>query len=125
MRCARLAAGEDDLDPAMAGRAPHRTAYRGLEVLEVYLLARRRLLFERFTEEWKAQEKRGVWRGLERAADEQLEAARRRREAAERAERARRELEAAETARLEAAERAQAAAARLAEAERQRRPGGA
>ena len=51
-----------------AGRAPHRTAYRGLEVLEVYLLARRRLLFDRFAELCRTRE-RGVWSKLDRAAD--------------------------------------------------------
>ena len=62
----------------LAGRAPHRTAYRGLEVLEVYLLARQ-LLFERFVEAWKQQQRNEVWKALGRAADEQLELARRRR----------------------------------------------
>ncbi len=38
------AGAAEDLDPELAARAPHRTAYRGLEVLEVYLLARRALL---------------------------------------------------------------------------------
>ncbi len=31
----RQAGDSEDLDPALAARAPHRTAYRGLEVLEV------------------------------------------------------------------------------------------
>lgn len=119
----RASAGDaSDLDPVLAGRAPHRTAYRGLEVLEVYLLARRRLLFERFTHAWRSQEQQGVWKKLDRAADEQLELAKERREAAERAERARRELEAAERARAEAALRAERAATRLAEAEGRGRP---
>jgi len=111
----------DDVEPGLAGRAPHRTAYRGLEVLEVYLLARRRLLFERFAEAWARHEKRQVWDALESAADQQLDLARRRREAAERAERARQELERAEQERRRAAERAAAADASLAEAERRRR----
>ena len=47
----RRRAGEAyDLDPALAARAPHRTSYRGLETLMVYLQARRRLLFDRFRE---------------------------------------------------------------------------
>ena len=33
-----------DLDPRLAAQAPHRTAYRGLDVLAVYLEARRELL---------------------------------------------------------------------------------
>lgn len=116
----RDAAGEAaDLAPELAARAPHRTAYRGLEVLEVYLLARRRLLFESFVESWRAQQREGVWKKLERAADEQLGRARERRAAAERAERARRELEEAERLGREAAERAEHAAERLREAERQ------
>lgn len=117
----RLAGNAEDLDPALAGRAPHRTAYRGIDVLEVYLLARRRFLFERFTQVWQSLERRGVWSALERSADRVLEEAARRREAAERAERARRELEAAEAAQREAAERAGLAAAELAEAQRRSR----
>jgi hypothetical protein len=109
-----------DLEPALAGRAPHRTAYRGLEVYDVYLLARRALLHERFRELSKSHDKRGVWKALGRAADEELEAARKRREAAERAERLRADLEQAERERLEAEERRRRAAAELAEAERQR-----
>jgi hypothetical protein len=115
----RSAADADDLDPEFAGRAPHRTAYRGLEVLEVYLLARRRLLFERFTKLWRRLEKKGVWRRVETAADRRLELAAERREAAERAQAARQELEEAERIKREAAERAQRAAAELAEAESQ------
>ncbi|MBK5118032.1 MAG: CHAD domain-containing protein [Thermoleophilia bacterium] len=116
-----LAADAGDLDPALAGRAPHIPAYRGIAVLEVDLIARRRFLFERFTEAWQSSERRGVWSALERSADRVLEEAARRREAAERAERARRELDAAETTRREAAERAELAAAELAEAERRSR----
>jgi hypothetical protein len=111
------AADAADLDPEIAGRAPHRTAYRGLEVLEVYLLARRRLLFERFTQLWAKQERKGVWRRVDEAADRQLELAAERRAAAERAERARRELAEAERSEREAAERALRAAEALAEAE--------
>jgi hypothetical protein len=69
----RLAGDADDLDPALAARAPHRTAYRGLETLEVYLLARRRLLFDRFCEMWDGAEQRGVWDALERSADRALD----------------------------------------------------
>lgn len=115
----RQSAGDAvDLDPELAGRAPHRTAYRGLEVLEVYLLARRVLLFERFAASWRNQDGKGVWAALERAARRELEAAAERRKASERAERAQEQLEAAEAARLQAARRAESAAAELAEAER-------
>ena len=111
------AGAASDLDPRLAARAPHRTAYRGLDVLEVYLRARRSLLFDRFTELWRKSEDDGVWRALTRAAEEQLERAAEARAAAERAERARAALEAAERKRLEAAERAELAAAELAAAE--------
>ena len=68
--------------PELAARAPHRTAYRGLDVLEVYLRARRALLFDRFADLWRESEERGVWRPLIRAADSEIaraEAAPRRR----------------------------------------------
>jgi hypothetical protein len=115
----RRSAGEAaDLDPELAGRAPHRTSYRGLEVLEVYLLARRELLFDRFTGFWRESDRKGVWRALKREVDKELEAARERRAAAERAERARLELEDAERARKEAEQQAVRASAALSEAER-------
>ena len=113
------AAGAEDLDPKLAARAPHRTVYRGLDVLEVYLLARRELLFERFTVLWSESVERGVWTGLERAADRELERAEEKRRVEERAQRAREALEAAERLRRKAEERAAAAAAELADAERQ------
>ena len=117
----RSAGAARDLDATLAGRAPHRTAYRGLETYEVYLVARRGLLHERFRELVDTQQERGVWRALAKAADRELEAARRRHEAAARAEKLRAELEAADAARREAEERSRAAAEALAEAERQRR----
>jgi hypothetical protein len=117
----RESAGKaDDLEPALAGRAPHRTAYRGLEVYDVYLLARRSLLHERFRELSRKHDKRGIWKALDRAADDQLAAAERRREAEERAERLRSDLERAERERREAEERRRAAAEALAAAERER-----
>jgi hypothetical protein len=116
----RSAGDAADLDPALAGRAPHRTAYRGLEVLEVYLLARRELLFDRFVGYWRETERKGVWRALERAVERELEAARERRAAAERAERARIELEEAERAREAAQQQALRASTALAEARRAR-----
>lgn len=61
------AADADDVAPALAARAPHRTAYRGLEILVVYLKARRRLLFDRFSELWAEQERAGTWAALDRA----------------------------------------------------------
>jgi hypothetical protein len=109
-----------DLEPALAGQAPHRTAYRGLEVYEVYLLARRALLHERFRELSRTHDKQDVWKALDRAAGTELEASRKRREAAERAERLRADLEAAERERQEAEQRRLRAAEALAEAERDR-----
>jgi hypothetical protein len=115
----RRRAGEaDDLDPALAARAPHRTSYRGLETLIVYLQARRRLLFDRFREFWTDQERAGSWDRLERSAQRRLEEARERRRAAKRAERARRELDEAERAERQAALRAAAAAEELRRARR-------
>ena len=107
-----------DLDPALAARAPHRTSYRGLEMLIVYLQARRELLFERFRLLWAEQERTGAWDRLDRAAERQLRQARERRRAAKRAERARRALEEAERREREAAEAADAAAAELKDARR-------
>ncbi len=67
----RERAGESvDLDPGLAARAPHRTAYRGLEVLAVYVEARRRILFERFLALWDEQEEAGIWDRLEGTAEE-------------------------------------------------------
>ena len=110
----RERAGEAvDLDPGLAARAPHRTAYRGLEVLAVYVEARRRLLFERFRAFWDEQERAGTWERLERAANRTLEEARARREARERAARAAEELAEAEHVEREAAARARQAAEEL------------
>lgn len=61
--------GSDDLDPTLASLAYHRTAYRGLETLSAYLLARRCLLFERFREFWAEQERAGTWEGLRRIVE--------------------------------------------------------
>jgi hypothetical protein len=72
----RARAGDaEDLDPALAGRARHRTAYRGLDVLTVHVAARRELLFDRFVELWRQQESAGTWTQLE-AAIELAEASR-------------------------------------------------
>ena len=107
-----------DLDPRLAGRARHRTAYRGLEVLAVYVQARRRLLFDRFRELWAEQERAGTWKGLERAVGRHLRVVKKRLNAARRAERARLELEVAERSEREAASRAAGAAAELEAARR-------
>jgi hypothetical protein len=86
-----------DLDPRLAACAPHRTAYHGLEVLAVYVQARRGLLFDRFREFWAEQERDGTWIRLERAVGRHLRGVKERRRAAKRAKLARGELEAAET----------------------------
>ncbi|HEU4980031.1 MAG TPA: CHAD domain-containing protein [Solirubrobacterales bacterium] len=87
-----------DLDPRLAARAPNRTAYRGLDVLAVYLEARRRVLDDRFKAFWKRQEKTGTWARLERAVDGYLDRAREARRAERAAERARADAEAAQRA---------------------------
>ena len=119
----RRAGDAKDLEPALAARAPSRTSYRGLEVLIVHLKARRRLLFDRFTEYWAEQERRETWPALDRAAARLQREAKERRRAAERAAEAERELEEAERAEREAADRARKAAAELAAAERAARAG--
>jgi hypothetical protein len=100
-----------DLDPRLAARAPHRTAYRGLDVLGVYLDARRELLEERFADFWRRQEQTGTWVRLQRAVDGHLSRAREARRTAKEAERARQRAEAAERAAKQA--EAQAEQARL------------
>jgi hypothetical protein len=113
----RARAGDaPDLDPELIGRAPHRTAYRGLESLAVYMEARRALLFDRFRDLWRVQQEKGTWDRLERAAERQLDRARERRRAERRAERAREELQVAEREEHDALERARRAAAELADA---------
>lgn len=107
-----------ELDLALVAKAPHRTSYRGLEVLAVHVEARRGLLFQRFVELWGELERNGTWERLERAIDRQVRELRERQAAIERAERAAREFAAAERAEREAAERARRAAEELAEARR-------
>ena len=112
----RVKAGDTpDLDPRLAAQAPHRTTYRGLDVLAVYLQARRQVLFDRFLAFWARQEETGTWVRLERAVDAYLRRAREARRAASDAEKARAELAEVECAREQAATRAEQA-----EQERQR-----
>ena len=105
------AGGAPDLDPRLAARAPHRTAYRGLDVLAVYLEARRELLEDRFKSFWRRQEQTGTWVRLQRLVDAYLRRAREARRTAKAAERARQRAEAAERAARQA--EAQAEQARL------------
>ena len=100
-----------DLDPRLAAQAPHRTAYRGLDVLAVYLAARRELLFDRFAAFWARQEETGTWMRLENAVEAYIEKAREARRAAKAAAKAEAEAEKAAQASLDAAERAEAAQA--------------
>jgi CHAD domain-containing protein len=66
----RARAGDaEDLDPALVAKAPHRTAYRGLELLAVHVEARRALLFDRFVGLWEELERTGTWERLERAIE--------------------------------------------------------
>lgn len=107
-------AGEqDDIDPSLLRTAPNRTAYRGLEMLIVYLEARRQHLFGRFSEFWTRQEKSGTWDRLDGAAEAEIELAKERRLAEQEAESAREELERAERAGREARERSERAQAEL------------
>jgi hypothetical protein len=69
-----MAGGAEDLDPGLVGEAPHRTAYRGLELLGVHLKARRALLFERFRDFWMAEASMKAWAELERAVEDRLQA---------------------------------------------------
>jgi CHAD domain len=118
----RMWAGDaHDLGPELASHAPNRTSYRGLEILTVYLWARRRLLFDRFAALWAELEGAGVWDRLERSMERRLELARERRRAAKRAEQARERLAEAERQEREAATRAASAEADLQTARRQAR----
>ena len=112
----RRAGGAPDLDAGLSARAPHRTSYRGLEMLAVHVEARRRLLFDRFCDYWAEQDRAGTWERLETAVERKLQEAKERRAAAERAEQAARDLQEAERAEREAADRARKAAADLYEA---------
>lgn len=84
-KAVRARAGDaEDLDPVLVAKAPHRTAYRGLELLAVHVEARRALLFDRFVGLWGELERTGTWERLERAIERKRREARERRAAAER-----------------------------------------
>jgi hypothetical protein len=95
-----------DLDPRLAAQAPNRTAYRGLDVLSVYLRARRELLFDRFVAFWERQEETGTWLRLEREVEAYLKWTREARRAAKQVERSAPRAEQARRASADAAERA-------------------
>jgi hypothetical protein len=67
---ARAREGAEDLDPRLARRTAHGTAWRGLATLAVYLQARRDLLFGRFIALWIELERDGFRARLEYAARE-------------------------------------------------------
>ena len=113
-RIRQRAGSASDLDPRLATAAPHRTAFRGLEVLGVYLVARRKLLVDRFVEFWRAREQDETWDRLDEAAAAKLDAAREQRREAKRAQQALVALERAQEAEAAAAARVQRAADRLA-----------
>ena len=65
-----LSADADDLAPELGGQVRHRDAYGGLEVLAIWLEARRTLLFERFLDKWKSLQRNAFRERLERALEE-------------------------------------------------------
>jgi hypothetical protein len=67
-----LAADADDLAPALGAKVRHADAYGGLEVLAVWLDARRTLLFERFLDRWKTLQRQAFRERLERALDDRV-----------------------------------------------------
>jgi hypothetical protein len=116
-RAVRKKAGDvSDLAPSLVSQTRHRTSYRGLEVLAVFVQARRELLFERFVAFWEEQERAGTWDRLGRAVTRRFRDVREQRRRAERLENARQELEEAEREQQSAAERARRAAGDLAAA---------
>jgi CHAD domain-containing protein len=112
----RRAGDAKTLDPALVTQARHRSSYRGLEVLAVYVEARRQLFFDRFVALWREQEREGTWDRLERVVTRRLHEARERRRRTERLEKAQRQLEDAKRDERDASERAREAAADLAAA---------
>ena len=72
-RAIRERAGDAaNLEPDLLAGARHRTAYRGLEVLAVYVQARRQLHFDRFLAFWAEQERAATWEQLDRTVERQL-----------------------------------------------------
>ncbi|MBA2516888.1 MAG: CHAD domain-containing protein [Solirubrobacterales bacterium] len=59
-----------DLDPKLVSRAPNRADYAGLAALEVFLRARRDLLFATFIDQWQELERKGFRARLEYAVSE-------------------------------------------------------
>ena len=123
-RIRQRAGSAPDLDPRLATSARHRTAFRGLEVLGVYLIARRKLLVDRFIEFWQTQEQEQAWARLDAAAAAKLDQERKLRREAKRARRAREALERAQKAEVAAAARVRRAADRVASTDGRDRLGG-
>lgn len=63
----------DELDPALAGAAPHAQDWRGLHTLVTHLAARRALLFGRFLTVWAHLGRTGFVARLEFALSERTE----------------------------------------------------
>jgi hypothetical protein len=66
----RAAGDAPDLEPALVAETEHAETWRGLESLSLYLIARRRLLFERFGELWTRLNRDGFRARLEFAVSE-------------------------------------------------------
>jgi hypothetical protein len=66
----RAAGDAPDLEPALVAETEHAEAWRGMESLSIYLIARRRLLFERFGELWTGLNRDGFRARLEFAVSE-------------------------------------------------------
>jgi hypothetical protein len=72
---ARQRAGTaDDLDPTHAFQTAHADSWRGLKSLDVYLQARRGLLYERFVVRWTELEREGFAARLRYAVSERVAA---------------------------------------------------
>jgi hypothetical protein len=69
----RRAGAADDLDPVLAARLPHSDSWQGLAALEIYLRARRDLLYARFTAFWRELEREAFRARLEYAIAERPE----------------------------------------------------
>lgn len=58
------ARGSRDLDPILVHAVPNRAGYRGLELILLHALARRRMMFDQFRRLWMEQSRQGVWVAL-------------------------------------------------------------
>ena len=100
-----------DLDPRLAARAPHRTAYRGLTCSRSTCAHAVSCCLTASSRSGRGRRRPGTWLRLERAVDAHLRRAREARKAAKDAARAAAAAEAAEVAHREALEQASRAQA--------------